>query len=190
MLKRQRQAAISVTEFRYQLNEAGSRILRPSFSILMKKRIFTCICLSGLFCLSSKSQDVIRQVSCNDDFIAHQVDSVKEDFSRKGYIVVKEASMTMESQYKMPIIVPLTEGTWYQFVFIGDISSRLYEVRMYDWNERQVVYKKNQWGDVDGNIISYLYIPQASEFHLIKPLQINKKKKQMCGYVMLLKRVK
>lgn len=98
--------------------------------------------------------------------------------------------MTMESQYEMPIIVPLTEGTWYQFVFIGDISSRLYEVRMYDWNERQVVYKKNQWGDVDGNIISYLYIPQASEFHLIKPLQINKKKKQMCGYVMLLKRVK
>ncbi|NMD29472.1 MAG: hypothetical protein GYA79_07130, partial [Bacteroidetes bacterium] len=76
------------------------------------------------------------------------------------------------------------------FVFIGDITSKLYEVRMYDWNERQVVYKKNQWGDVDGNIINYDYIPRFSEYHMIKPVQVNKKKKLLCGYVLLLKKVK
>ena len=62
---------------------------------------------------------------------------------------------------------------------------------MYDWNEKQVVYKKNMWGDVDGNIISYPYISQFTEYHLIKPVQVNKnKKKNLCGYVMLLKKTK
>jgi hypothetical protein len=47
------------------------------------------------------------------------------------------------------------------------------------------------WGDVDGNIISFSYIAPFSEYHMIKPVQVNKKKKKdLCGYVMLLKRVK
>lgn len=108
----------------------------------------------------------------------------------KGFVVVKEASMAMISEYEMPVVVPLTAGSWYQFVFIGDISSRLYEVRMYDYDERQVAYVKKMWGDVDGNVISIDYIPKVSEYHMIKPVQVNKKKKNMCGYVMLLKRVK
>jgi len=61
---------------------------------------------------------------------------------------------------------------------------------MFDWSEKQVVYQKKEWGDVDGNVIRYSYIPQVSEYHMIKPLQVNKKKKQVCGYVMLFKKVK
>ncbi|MEI9934121.1 MAG: hypothetical protein WDM71_04575 [Ferruginibacter sp.] len=60
----------------------------------------------------------------------------------------------MESQYEMPVIVPLNQGTWYQIVFIGDITSRLYEVRMYNWEEKQVAYVKKQWGDIDGNVLA------------------------------------
>jgi hypothetical protein len=91
----------------------------------------------------------------------------------------------------MPVVVPLQQGSWYQFVFIGDVSSRLYEVRMYDWDEKQVVYEKKMWGDVDGNIIAFSYIPKFSEFHMFKPVQQNKKKKKdLCGYVMLLKKVR
>ena len=105
--------------------------------------------------------------------------------------MLKEASITMESEFEMPVVIPLNEGTWYQFVFIGDYSSKLYEVRMYDWDEKMVVYKKHQWGDVDGNIIAYSYIPKFSEFHMMKPVQVNKqKKKNLCGYVMLFKKVK
>ena len=104
---------------------------------------------------------------------------------------MKEASITMESEYEMPVIVPLNGGSLYQFVFIGDYSSRLYEVRMFDWNEKQVVFKQNKWGDVDGNVISYEYQPRFSEFHMMKPVQVNKqKKKNLCGYVMMFKKVK
>ena len=138
----------------------------------------------------ANAQDVIRQQSCSSPAIMHQADSIKQDLSKQGFIVVKEASMEMESEYEMPVIVPLTEGSWYQFVFIGDITSKLYEVRMFDWNEKQVVYQKKMWGDVDGNVISYSYIPRFSEYHMIKPVQVNKKKKNLCGYVMLLKKVK
>ena len=138
-----------------------------------------------------QAQQVIRQAACKNESIRHQADSIKLDLEKQGFIIVKEASMTMESEYEMPVIVPLVQGSWYQFVFIGDVSSKLYEVRMFDWNEKQVVYQRKLWGDVDGNVISYSYIPQFSEYHMIKPVQVNKKKKtDLCGYVMLLKKTK
>jgi hypothetical protein len=154
--------------------------------------------LAAAFCLfmtgiswSAKSQEVIRLQSCNDLSIQKQADSMKTLLQSKGFELVKEVSITMESEYEMPVIVPLTEQNWYQFIFIGDISSRLYEVRMYDWDERQVIYQKKMWGDVDGNIISYTYKPAFSEYHMIKPLQVNKKKKKgLCGYFIMMKKVR
>lgn len=151
------------------------------------------IVLTGALILTgmqSKSQGASRQANCDDASIIHQADSIKLELSKQGFIVVKEASMNMESEFEIPVIVPLTQGSWYQFVFIGDITSRLYEVRMFDWDEKQVAYQRKQWGDVDGNVISYSYIPKFSEYHMMKPVQVNKKKKKLCGYVMLLKKVK
>jgi len=136
-------------------------------------------------------EDVIRLENCMNESYKVQIDSLKQLFSNQGYEVVREASVKMESEYELPIVLPLTQGAWYQFIFIGDPTSKLYEVRMYDWNEKEVVYKKHMWGDVDGNIISYPYVSQFTEYHLIKPVQVNKqKKKGLCGYVMLLKKVK
>ncbi len=140
---------------------------------------------------SAFAQAVIRQVPCSNLSILQQADSIKANLSLAGFIVVKEASVSMESEYELPVVVPMTQGSWYQFVFIGDMSSRLYEVRMFDWNEKQVVYQKKMWGDIDGNVIRYDYIPKFSEYHMIKPVQVNKKKKKdLCGYVILLKKVK
>jgi hypothetical protein len=154
------------------------------------KSLFFVIATSLLFCASSRSQDIPLQ-SCQNDMITKQADSLKTLFAKEGFLLLKEASITMESEYEMPVIVPLTEGTWYNFVFIGDYTSKLYEVRMFDWNEKQVVFQQKRWGDVDGNIISYSYIPKFSEFHMIKPVQVNKtKKKNLCGYVMLFKKTK
>ena len=155
----------------------------------MKKSTFFTL-LAIICCLhNSSAQDVIRLQSCSNSLISHQVDSLKKEYGALGFSLMKEASISMESEFEMPVIVPLTEGSWYQFVFIGDISSRLYEVRMYDWQERMVIFRQKKWGDVDGNVISYMYIPKFSEFHMIKPVQVNKKKKKdLCGYVMLFKR--
>src|SRR5215204_1260917 len=158
----------------------------------MKDRSLILFLLSfTLISFNVTAQDVIRQQPCASPSIQQQADSIKALLANDGFVVVKEASMQMVSEYEMPVIVPLTEGSWYQFVFIGDVTSKLYEVRMFDWNEKQVVYQKKMWGEVDGNVISYSYQPQFSEFHMIKPVQVNKqKKKNLCGYVMLLKKGK
>lgn len=156
---------------------------------LMKIQYALATCLLLVSSLSY-SQEVIRVKSCEDGLIARQVDSLKKLYSADGFALLKEASITMESEYEMPVVVPLNQGSLYQFVFIGEYSSRLYEVRMYDWNEKQVIFQQKKWGDVDGNIISYAYQPRFSEFHMMKPVQVNKqKKKNLCGYVMLFKKI-
>jgi hypothetical protein len=145
-----------------------------------------------LFVFTARSQsNVIKVQSCENASILQQVDSLKNLYSADGFVLMKEASITMESEFEMPVILPLNQGSLYQFVFIGDYSSKLYEVRMFDWNEKQVYYKQNRWGDVDGNVISYAYQPRFSEFHMMKPVQVNKQKKRnLCGYVMMFKKVK
>jgi hypothetical protein len=153
------------------------------------KQTYLILAACLLLSVTSFSQDVIRLQSCSNDLMKRQVDSLKDFYGHDGFVLLKEASITMESEYEMPVVVPLTEGSWYQFIFIGDYTSKLYEVRMFDWDERQVVFKQKRWGDVDGNIISYSYIPKFSEFHMMKPVQVNKeKKKNLCGYVMLFKK--
>lgn len=159
----------------------------------MKNLLKTHILVLGLLTLqiTVHCQDVIRQVSCFDSTLKKEADSLKQLFRDQGFIVVKEATMLMESEYEMPVIVPLQQGSWYQFVFIGDLSSKLFEVRMFDFNEKQVVYVKHYGEDKLGNIISYSYIPKFTEYHMIKPVQVNKvKKKNVCGYIMMLKKVK
>lgn len=153
----------------------------------MKTLLF--IIAAVISCTSLNAQEVIRQRSCNSQSISAQVDSLKKTFEQSGFVVLKEASMTMESAFEMPVIVPMTQGAWYHIVFIGDPSSKLHEVRMYDYDEKQVYYKK-LYGYSEGNIISYAYMPKMSEWHMIKPVQVNKGKKDCCGYIMLLKKVK
>lgn len=135
------------------------------------------------------AQERIVQKPCFDSTLKQQADSLKADLTQKGFIVVKEATMTMQSQYEMPVVVPLTAGTWYQFAFIGDKDSKLYEVRMYDWSEKQVMYRKN---GIENNLILFPYIPKATSYHVIKPVQVTniKKKKELCGYIIMFKKVK
>lgn len=157
----------------------------------MKNPFLITTLLLLLYTTAFSQTEIIRVKSCQDELITKQVDSLKHLYTSDGFILMKEASITMESEFEMPVIVPLNEGSWYQFVFIGDYTSRLYEVRMFDWNERQVVFQQKRWGDIDGNIISYSYQPKFSEFHMMKPVQVNKqKKKNLCGYVMMFKKVK
>ena len=155
------------------------------------KKLFTFIgvLFSINFLSTANAQPMVKQSACENVAILLQVDSLKKEFEKQGFILAKEASMPMESEYEIPVVVPLRQGTWYRVIFIGYITSRLYEVRMFDWNERQVVYQKKMWGDVDGNIINYDYIPPFTEYHMIKPIQVNKKKKELCGYFMIFKKI-
>jgi hypothetical protein len=151
--------------------------------------VFTTLCLG--FSVKAQREDVIKQASCYNTTLKGQADSLKSVLASQGFVVVREATMAMESEYEMPVIVPLNEGSWYHIAFIGDMTSKLYEVRMYDYDEKQVVYQKHYGNGMESNIINYSYIPKFSEYHMIKPVQVNKnKKKDICGYFIIFKKVK
>jgi hypothetical protein len=157
--------------------------------ITMKNKIIvSLLSVFTMLSINCFSQSIAKNVVFDNASIMLQADSVKLAFKNEGFTIVRETAMAMQSQFEIPVIAALTEGTWYRIIFIGDISSRLYEVRMFDWNEKQVVYQKKMWGDVDGNIINYDYIPRFSEYHMIKPVQVNKRKKNIGGYMMLFKK--
>lgn len=183
---------LEVTRFKIHHSNAGkigTRILTQPDTMKSYLPVILLLNLS-IWGFQGYSQTSVRKLACSDLSMIHQADSIKEAFSTQGYIVVKEASMNMQSENEIPVIVPLSEGGEYRFVFIGDMSSRTYEVSMYDWDEKKVAYQKKDSSDEDRNVISYSYVPKLSEFHMIKPVQVNKDKKNLCGYVMLLKKVK
>jgi hypothetical protein len=149
----------------------------------------TCI-LQG-FNAQCQSKDMIRQQPCHQESMQYQADSIRRHMGAEGFTLLKEASMKMESEYEMPVIVPLQEGSWYHFVFIGDVVSKLFEVRVYDWDEKQVVYEKNLAGDPTAHIIAFSYIPKFTEYYMFKPVQVSKKNMNgLCGYVMLFSKTK
>ena len=155
--------------------------------ITLANFIIAPLCLFLSVQLSAQS-DHVKHQTCDIKPFQISIDSLKQIYSTQGYTMVREASVTMESQNEMPIVVPMNEGTLYQFIFIGDPASKLYEVRMFDRSEKQVVYKKNLSSEVDGNIITYNYVPKTTEYHMIKPVQVNSSKKKLCGYVLLLRK--
>lgn len=157
----------------------------------MKRPSILFLILCCVFCTAAFAQQPGQPQPCNNPDILRQADSLKQIYTKDGFTVVREASIAMESEYEMPVVVPLQDHSIYQFVFIGDMTSKLYEVRVYDQSEKMVIYQKKQWGDIDGNIIEFAYVPKFSEWHMFKPVQVNKKKKKdLCGYVMLLKKTK
>lgn len=148
----------------------------------MKSKLLTA------WLILSLTVSATAQVRSNPQLLT-QVDSLKNLYANDGFQLLKETPLQMESEYDIPIVLPLNQGTFYQFVFIGEKTSRLYEVRMYDWQEKQVAFLQKRWGDVDGNVIAFSYIPKTSEYHLVRPVQVNKQQKRnLNGYVMLFKK--
>ena len=151
----------------------------------MKKTSFFVLCL--LIGAVSFSQELIRLQPCHNPSIQSQADSIKHLVAKDGFSLLREASITMESDYETPTIVPLQQGGLYHFVFIGDVGSKLLEVRMYDADEHMILYQKKAGSE--GNIIAFSHVPEATLVYMFNSLQINKKKKKgLCGYVLLFKK--
>jgi hypothetical protein len=62
---------------------------------------------------SAISQEVIRLQSCTNDMIAQQADSLKNLYTKDGYVLLKEASITMQSEFEMRslFLLPKEAGT-------------------------------------------------------------------------------
>ncbi len=132
---------------------------------------------------------IFAQDPCRTGNILQQADSIKQYYTKEGFTVLREASVSMDSEDELPILIPLKQGEPYEIVFIGDNRSNICEVKMYDYKEQQVAYQRKKDGEQDPHIIQYQYKPQASEYHMIKPVQVNQQqKKNLCGYIIFLRK--
>ena len=155
--------------------------MKPLVSSILSLLLYGTFTINGLY-----AQERTRQIPCFDAAAKIQLDSIKDALAYQGYAIVREASMTMDNQFEMPVYVPLTEGNWYHIIFIGDPEANSYEVSMFDYQEKQVVYQKQGF---ENNVIDYTYLPKKSAYHIIKPVQMGRrKKKNFCGYVVLFRK--
>jgi hypothetical protein len=154
----------------------------------MKQPLLSWLIVLAIFSTTAKAQITTAFPNYSDKSILDQADSIKKELTSKGFTIIRESGLNMESQYDSPIVLQLAEGCWYHLVFIGDITSRLYEARMYDWEEKQVIFDQKRWGEIDGNILNYSYIPKFSEYHLLRLVQVNRLKKNLFGYAMIFKK--
>ena len=120
----------------------------------------------------------------------YQIDSLKKILvEEQGFIMVKESPVQMINNYESTIFLPLRQDNWYKFVFIGDLSSKSFQQRLFDFNEKKVITLNQKIKDTEANILQFDYIPQFSEFHALKSLQINKTKKKLTGYFLLFRKI-
>ena len=81
----------------------------------MKQSFLSRVLLTSAFLIYTSilfSQDMIRQQNCEGNLYQDEVDSLKKYYASEGYSVLREASMMMESEYEMPIILPMAPGVW------------------------------------------------------------------------------
>ena len=98
---------------------------------LMKKPYLVLLTLTMSILSANSQSNVIKLQSCNDQLIAHQVDSLKKLYTDDGFLLLKEASITMESEFEMPVIIPLTQGSRYQFIFINRFQNIIQSIVAY-----------------------------------------------------------
>jgi len=71
----------------------------------MKKCVFITVIFISI-CSALFSQHVIRMQPCQNPGIENQADSIKQLITNDGFELLKASSITMESDYEMPVIVP------------------------------------------------------------------------------------
>ena len=120
----------------------------------------------------------------------YQIDSLKNIILADGFILVRESAVQMINNYESTIFLPLRENNWYKFVFVGDLTSKTFQQRLYDFSEKKLIALTQKLKDAERNIIQFDYVSRFSEFHALKSMQINKTHKLVSGYFLLFRKVK
>lgn len=138
-----------------------------------------------LFFTPAYSQEMIQE-SCLNDIVLKQIDSIKNVQTGAGFFLLKEATLSMRSRLERTVILPLKKGVFYQFVVVGEQSSKLLEIGMYDWNENEVFFQEKKNRHAGKNYVNISCIPDTTGYYLIKILQVNRQEKMnLCGHILL-----
>jgi hypothetical protein len=146
--------------------------------------------LTFSFLAPAYSQEMIQE-NCLNDIGFKQIDSIKKVQAGNGFFLLKETTLSMRSHLERTVILPLKKGIFYQFVVVGEQSSKLLEIGMYDWNENEVFFQEKKNRHAGENSLYISCIPDTTGYYLIKILQVNRQEKMnLCGHILLFQKTK
>jgi hypothetical protein len=118
-------------------------------------------------------------VGCEDKALRYQSEQVKQELKAQGFIVNRDAMVSMESKQPYPVGIELTKGKLYQFIYVGDRRGTKMTFELFDGDDKRID-QKSQKSLSTNNTIVYSFIPEKSDVYLIVLTQ-TWKNKTMCG---------
>ncbi|MCB9046197.1 MAG: hypothetical protein H6550_08650 [Chitinophagales bacterium] len=122
----------------------------------------------------------MAKVGCMDQGIRVQGEQIKHDFKAQGMEIYKDAMLTMSSKDPYPIAVQLTQGTLYQFVFVGNKDASKLYFELFDGADTKLVDKVVE-NKGSNNFMIYSFIPQKTDLYLLIVSQKVKGNREVCG---------
>jgi len=89
-------------------------------------RSFLTILLLNLYSLTSFAQttEVTPEMKESVRLYNAKINELIDRHSKNGFTIIKESKLPLRNAIDMVIHVPLHEGDWYHFCFVGDPTSR------------------------------------------------------------------
>lgn len=119
-------------------------------------------------------------VGCIDPAIRTQAQEIKQHFQKQGFVVYRDAMISMSSMEPYPVIVQLQKGQFYQIIFVGNIADSKMRIDIYNGSDQKIDEKLAMRNRDQPNYISYSFIPEDTDTYMFMLLQ-RLKNKDMCG---------
>jgi len=149
----------------------------------MKHLVLTAaICFSTIFTAqqAAAQKNTSASVGCVDPAIRTQAQEIKQHFQKQGFVVYRDAMISMSSMEPYPVIVQLQKGQFYQIIFVGNTADSKMRIDIYNGQDQKMDEKLVMRNRDQPNYISYSFIPETTDTYMFMLLQ-RLKNKDMCG---------
>ncbi|XZF14820.1 hypothetical protein ACTHGU_01675 [Chitinophagaceae bacterium MMS25-I14] len=150
------------------------------------KQFLLSMALGIAACCTAYTSDAQKQnsqnasVGCMDPSIRLQSQEIKQHFLKQGFVVYKDAMISMSSMEPYPVIVELQRGQFYQIIFIGNIGDSKMRLEVYNGHDQKIDEKLVMRNREQPNYITYSFVPEQTDSYLFTLMQ-KMKNKDMCG---------
>lgn len=126
-------------------------------------------------------------VGCMDPVVRQQAEHIKKHYLSQGFMMFRDAMINMTSMDAVPVMMQLTKGRLYEFIYVGQPDGTHHKLVLFDGNDRQIaekyVYKKK--GELPSNYLIYEFTPERTDTYLLM-VATRLKNKEFCGSLSVL----
>lgn len=140
-----------------------------------------CLAAAGMAQAATAQKSASNaSVGCIDPAIRAQAQDIKQHFQKQGFVVYRDAMISMSSMEPYPVVVQLQKGQFYQIIFVGNAMDSKIRIDIYNGADQKIDEKLVMRNRDQPNYISYSFIPESTDAYMFMLLQ-RLKNKEMCG---------